>query len=46
LPVPGLVMAGVRVRGKIGLTRFVSGHPVTMPAAPPPGSGEAYFVRR
>jgi mannosyltransferase len=45
LPMPGLVAAGVRIRGRIALTRFVSARAVTMPATPPPGSGEAYYVR-
>ena len=43
LPVPGLAPTAVEVRGKIALTRFQSGRAVTLPAAPPPGSGEAYY---
>jgi hypothetical protein len=45
LPVPGLAIASAHVRGTIALTRFVSGRTVAMPATPPPGSGEAYYVR-
>jgi mannosyltransferase len=44
LPVSGLAPTAVEVRGQIALTRFRSGRAVTLPAAPPPGSGEAYYV--